>query len=38
MDCMPLWGYTSICGHSASIFDMPMWMITGNAVVDGLDP
>ncbi|XP_066306444.1 probable protein phosphatase 2C 6 isoform X4 [Miscanthus floridulus] len=48
VDCVPLWGYTSICGRRPEMedavaieprfFDVPLWMLTGNAVVDGLDP
>lgn len=48
VDCVPLWGYTSICGRRPEmedavaieprLFDVPLWMLTGNAVVDGLDP
>jgi len=48
VDCVPLWGYTSICGRRPEMedavataprfFDVPLWMLTGNAVIDGLDP
>jgi protein phosphatase 2C len=48
VDCVPLWGCTSICGRRPEMedavatvprfFDVPLWMLTGNAVVDGLDP
>lgn len=48
VDCVPLWGYTTICGRRPEMedavaivprfFDVPLWMLTGNAVVDGLDP
>jgi protein phosphatase 2C len=48
VDCVPLWGYTSICGRRPEMedavatvprfFDVPLWMLTANAVVDGLDP
>jgi len=48
VDCVPLWGYTSICGRRPEMedavataprfFNVPLWMLTGNAVIDGLDP
>uniref|UniRef100_K3XIZ8 protein-serine/threonine phosphatase n=1 Tax=Setaria italica TaxID=4555 RepID=K3XIZ8_SETIT len=48
VDCVPLWGYTSICGRRPEMedavatvprfFDVPLWMLTGNAAIDGLDP
>ncbi|CAO2208483.1 unnamed protein product [Urochloa humidicola] len=48
VDCVPLWGYTSICGRRPEMedavataprfHDVPLWMLTGNAVIDGLDP
>ncbi|NP_001147858.2 Probable protein phosphatase 2C 6 [Zea mays] len=48
VDCVPLWGYTSICGRRPEMedavaivprfFDLPLWLLTGNAMVDGLDP
>lgn len=48
VECVPLWGYTSICGRRPEMedavatvprfFDVPLWMLTGNAAVDGLDP
>ncbi|PUZ56109.1 hypothetical protein GQ55_5G269600 [Panicum hallii var. hallii] len=48
VDCVPLWGYKSICGRRPEMedavatvprfFDVPLWMLTGNAVIDGLDP
>ncbi|KAF0916325.1 hypothetical protein E2562_005925 [Oryza meyeriana var. granulata] len=48
VECVPLWGHTSICGRRPEMedavvavprfFDIPLWMLTGNSVVDGLDP
>jgi hypothetical protein len=48
VDCVPLWGCTSICGRRPEMedavaavprfFDVPLWMLTGDAAVDGLDP
>ncbi|KAL5227719.1 hypothetical protein ABZP36_015984 [Zizania latifolia] len=48
VECVPLWGVTSMCGRRPEMedavvavprfFDVPLWMLTGNAVVDGLDP
>ncbi|KAJ1284054.1 hypothetical protein BS78_03G174300 [Paspalum vaginatum] len=48
VDCVPLWGYVSMCGRRPEMedavatvprfFDVPLWMLTGNAVIDGLDP
>lgn len=48
VECVPLWGHKSICGRRPEMedavvavsrfFDIPLWMLTGNSVVDGLDP
>ncbi|WVZ69940.1 hypothetical protein U9M48_018653 [Paspalum notatum var. saurae] len=48
VDCVPLWGCVSMCGRRPEMeddaaavprfFDVPLWMLTGNAVIDGLDP
>lgn len=47
MDCVPLWGLESICGRRPEMeddyavvprfFDLPLWMVAGDAAVDGLD-
>ncbi|KAM0870346.1 hypothetical protein ACQ4PT_040046 [Festuca glaucescens] len=48
VECVPLWGYTSICGRRPEMedavvavprfFGLPLWMLTGSNMVDGLDP
>nr|BAF62437.1 protein phosphatase 2C [Triticum monococcum] len=48
VECVPLWGFTSICGRRPEMedaviavprfFGLPLWMLTGNNMVDGLDP
>uniref|UniRef100_A0A0D9WKI5 protein-serine/threonine phosphatase n=1 Tax=Leersia perrieri TaxID=77586 RepID=A0A0D9WKI5_9ORYZ len=47
MDCVPLWGLESICGRRQEMeddyvivprfFNLPLWMVAGDAAVDGLD-
>ncbi|XP_006654873.2 protein phosphatase 2C 53 [Oryza brachyantha] len=47
VDCVPLWGLESICGRRPEMeddyvvvprfFDVPLWMVAGDAAVDGLD-
>jgi protein phosphatase 2C len=48
VECVPLWGHTSICGRRPEMedavvavprfFGLPLWMLTGSNMVDGLDP
>ncbi|KAG8069083.1 hypothetical protein GUJ93_ZPchr0005g15028 [Zizania palustris] len=47
VECVPLWGLESICGRRPEMeddavvlprfFDVPLWMVAGDAAVDGLD-
>ncbi|KAL6618665.1 hypothetical protein ACP70R_033804 [Stipagrostis hirtigluma subsp. patula] len=47
VDCVPRWGLESICGRRPEMedaavvvprfFDVPLWMVAGDAAVDGLD-
>ncbi|KAL5229402.1 hypothetical protein ABZP36_028178 [Zizania latifolia] len=47
VDCVPLWGLESICGRRPEMeddaivlprfFHVPLWMVAGDAAVDGLD-
>ncbi|CAA0841911.1 Protein phosphatase 2C 16 [Striga hermonthica] len=46
MDCVPLWGFTSVCGRRPEMEDavaavpgllkIPIWMLAGDRAVDGL--
>jgi protein phosphatase 2C len=48
LDCVPRWGLESVCGRRPEMedaalilprfFQLPLWMLAGDAAVDGLDP